>query len=95
MSDTLSVFHTMSKTLSDNELREAIRILSAERSKRGTRKANENRYLLKAGDQVEWTGRLGACTGVVQKVKRKKAIVTEDLRGSNWDVPMSMLTKIK
>ena len=94
MSDTLSVFHTMSKTLSDTELREAIRILCDERTVLGDRKTNEYRYSLRAGDKVEWTGRLGACTGVVQKVKRKKAIVKEDVRLGNWDIPLSMLTKI-
>lgn len=94
MSDILSVFHTMSKTLSDNELREAISILCGERDVRGERKTNEYRYSLRAGDKVEWKGRLGACTGVVQKVKRKKAIVKEDVRLGNWDIPLSMLTKI-
>ncbi len=94
MSDTLAIFNTMSKTLSDVELREAISILSSERTARNERKSNENRYLLKAGDRVEWTGRLGACTGVVTKVKQKKALVTEDTQKGRWDIPMSMLTKI-
>ena len=95
MSDTLSVFNTMSKTLSDHELREAIRILCGERDERGERKTNEYRYLLKVGDKVEWNGRNGPSSGVVQKVKRKKAIVKEDTRLGNWDIPLSMLTKTK
>ena len=95
MSDTLAIFNTMSKTLSDSELREAIGILSTESRKRGERKSNENRYLLRCGDRVEWTGRKsGACTGVVTKVKQKKALVTEDNLKTRWDIPMSMLTKI-
>jgi hypothetical protein len=85
----------MSKTLSDSELREAIGILSRESRGRGERKSNENRYLLKRGDRVEWTGRKsGGCTGVVTKVKQKKALVTEDNLKTRWDIPMSMLTKI-
>lgn len=94
MSDTLSVFHTMSKTLSDNELREAIRILCGERDVRGERKSNENRYLLKTGDKVEWNGRNGHSTGRIAKVKRKKCIVVEDVHKGRWDIPMSMLSKI-
>ncbi len=94
MSDALSVFHTMSKTLDDRELREAINILCSERTTRGERKTNENRYLLKVGDKVEWTGRMGASTGTVVKVKRKKAIVKEDKMLGRWDIPMSMLTRI-
>ncbi len=94
MSDTLAIFNTMSKTLSDVELREAISILSSERRGRDERKSNENRYLLKAGDRVEWSGRRGPSTGVVTKVKQKKALVTEDTQKGRWDIPMSMLTKI-
>jgi hypothetical protein len=94
MSDTLAIFNTMSKTLSDGELRKAISILSSERRGRDERKSNENRYLLSCGDQVEWSGRNGHCTGVVTKVKQKKALVTEDTQKGRWDIPMSMLTKI-
>lgn len=94
MSDVLSVFHTMSKTLSDNELREAVDILCAERNARGERKSNENRYLLRAGDKVEWNGRNGHSTGCIAKVKRKKCIVVEDVHKRHWDIPMSMLSKI-
>jgi len=50
--------------------------------------------LLKAGDRVEWSGRRGPSTGVVTKVKQKKALVTEDTQKGRWDIPMSMLTKI-
>ncbi len=94
MSDTLAIFNTMSKTLSDSELREAIGILSTERRGRDERKSNENRYLLRVGDRVEWNGRNGPSTGVVTKVKQKKALVTEDTQKGRWDIPMSMLTKI-
>lgn len=95
MSDTLAIFNTMSKTLSDEDLREAIGILITERTVRGERKSNENRYLLNIGDHVEWTGnKSGPCTGVVTRVKQKKALVTEDNRKTRWDIPMSMLTKL-
>jgi len=94
MSDTLAIFNTMSKTLSDRELREAIGILSSESRVRSERKSNENRYLLRVGDSVEWNGRNGYSTGTVTKVKQKKALVTEDKTKGRWDIPMSMLTKI-
>ena len=54
MSDTLAIFNTMSKTLSDRELREAIGILSSESRVRSERKSNENRYLLRVGDRVRF-----------------------------------------
>ena len=94
MSDSLAIFNTMSKTLSDGELRQAISILSTERNMRNERKSNENRYLLNTGDRVEWSGRNGPSTGVVTKIKQKKALVTEDTMKGRWDIPMSMLTKI-
>lgn len=95
MSNTLAVFNTMSKTLSDSDLREAISILISERKARDGDKALKNRHLLMRGDRVQWTGRKsGSCTGIVTKVKRKKAIVTEDQLRMSWDIPMSMLTKI-
>jgi hypothetical protein len=81
-------------TLSDDELRTAINVLCDERKLRQEKKSNDNRYLLKRGDRVEWSGRRGPSTGVVTKVKQKKALVTEDTKKGRWDIPMSMLTKI-
>lgn len=62
----------------------------------GRRGANL-RFKLKTGDRVCWNGRHGAATGVIVRVKRVKAIVKKD--GSyphelNWDVPLSMLSKV-
>lgn len=94
MADNLAVFHTLSKTLDNAELRSAINILIRERKSRDERKSNDNRYLLKVGDRVEWNGRAGNATGIVTKVKRKKALVTEDTMQSRWDIPLSMLTKV-
>jgi len=94
MADNLAVFHTLSKTLDNTELRAAINILIRERKSRDERKSNDNRYLLKVGDRVEWNGRAGNATGTVTKVKRKKALVTEDIMKSRWDIPLSMLTKV-
>jgi hypothetical protein len=93
-SETFQLFNTMRMTLSDDELRTAISILCDERTLRQTVKSNKNRYLLKIGDKVEWSGRRGPSTGVVTKVKQKKALVTEDTQSGRWDIPMSMLTKI-
>jgi len=99
MSDNLAIISTYAQTLSDADLAAAWRILYEEHQKRGEVNAKKLKYTLKAGDHVEWTGRLGNKTGEVIKVKRKKAIVAEHLAGktdksSRWDIPLAMLRKI-
>jgi hypothetical protein len=102
MSGSLEIIKTFSHTLTDAELAQAWRILHEEHKKRGEQNARELKGSLRAGDQVEWTGRGGVVrTGEVVRVKRKKAIVSEHLAGkkvkydaSRWDIPLSMLRKI-
>jgi putative ribosome biogenesis GTPase RsgA len=94
MTSNLSVFNTMAKTLDDQDLAAAIAILRTENKSRGERRSSKNRRSLAVGDKVEWNGRNGASSGVVKKVKTKKALVTEDTKKTCWDIPMSMLTKI-
>ena len=54
--------------------------------------AAAKRHMFKPGDQVKYEGRYGRTVGEIVRVKRKKAIVKVGFR--NWDVPLSMLTKV-
>ena len=102
MTDNLEIIRTYSQTLTDSELAKAWRILYEEHQRRGEENAKVLKHTLKAGDQVEWTGRRGTITGEVIRVKRKKCIVAEHLAGKTstvaqsgrWDIPMAMLRKI-
>ena len=68
--------------------------ISKEGTARRNKKTEDARFSLKAGDKVFFEGsRSGPCHGTIVRVKRKKAIVK--VPGSrNWDVPLSMLTKV-
>ena len=99
MTDNLAIIRTYAHTLNDAELASAWRILYDEHQKRGEKNAKVLKHSLKAGDNVEWTGRRGVITGEVVRVKRKKAICAEHLNGkpdmsSRWDIPLAMLRKI-
>ena len=90
---------TLAMTMSDSELARGWRILNEEHQKRGERIAVENKGTLRSGDRVEWLNRDKVVTGRIDRVKRKKALVWEDLNGkpsqsSRWDIPLGMLTKI-
>ena len=56
------------------------------------------KYTLQEGDEVSFSGRKsGNVTGIVARVKYKKALV--DVQNSHgdtirWDVPLSMLKKL-
>jgi hypothetical protein len=99
MSDNLAIIRTYAHTLTDPELASAWRILYEEHQKRGEQNAKTLKYSLGTGDQVEWTGRGGAVrTGEVIRVKRKKCIISEHLKGrstgTRWDIPLNMLRKV-
>ena len=90
---------TLAMTMSDSELARGWRILYEEHQRRGEKIATENKYTLRSGDRVEWLNRSKVMTGRVDRVKRKKALVWEDLNGKpnqsqRWDIPLGMLTKI-
>ena len=57
------------------------------------RESQRKRFLFQSGDRVTWTGRKGTFTGIIDRVKQKKALVKV---GSapwvmTWDVPLNML----
>jgi len=90
---------TLAATMSDTDLARGWRILYEEHQKRGEMIAVKNKSCLRAGDQVEWMNRSKVMTGKVDRVKRKKALVFEDINGKpdlsqRWDIPLGMLTKI-
>jgi len=93
----VGIFQTMALTLDDAEFEEAFQIMAVERIARQDNRTRQNKGKLRVGSIVEWSGsKSGACTGEVIKVKTKKAIVqqTQGLlqhKGTNWDIPMSML----
>jgi len=96
MSENLNVFNTLAHTLTDLELSEAISLLAEERKKRQGNQLLEMKSNLYPGDRVEWFSSRGqqVKTGVVVKVKTKKAIVEEENMLMKWDIPMGMLKKI-
>ena len=53
------------------------------------RESQRKRFLFQSGDRVTWTGRKGTFTGIVERVKQKKALVKVGI--ITWDVPLNML----
>ena len=82
-------------TLSENELRSLNHAVCDQLKAIRNKDAALKRYLFKTGDKESWHGRRGYTEGVIVRVKRKKAIVDvsgSGAFGSNWDVPLNMLT---
>ncbi len=99
--DQRQMFETMFKTMEHSEIMEVYEMLGKETRVRRDIKAANNRRDLRKGSIVEWNGnKSGSCTGEVVRVKRKKAIVKQTspansrYHGTNWDIPMSMLTVV-
>ena len=93
-STDMDILKTLLMTWTDEQVTEAWGLIAAEGKLRREAATNTARFSLKAGDQVYFEGsRSGKCHGTIVRVKRKKAIV--QVAGSrNWDVPLSMLTKV-
>ena len=98
MSSNLDVLNTMIHAWSDDELTEAFAMISLENQSRKKARAKNMKYTLQEGDEVSFSGRKsGNVTGIVARVKYKKALV--DVQNSHgdtirWDVPLSMLKKL-
>ena len=99
--DQRQMFEAMFKTMEHAEIMEVYDMLGKETRLRREIKSATNRRELRKGSVVEWTGsKSGSCTGEVVRVKRKKAIVKQTsptssrYHGTNWDIPMSMLTVV-
>jgi hypothetical protein len=94
MNNDLDLLKTLLTTWTDEQLNRAKAMTIAETSRRGTRRAVDNKGSLSPGDAVRWQGnKSGTCAGNIIRVKTKKAIVRDSSTGLNWDVPLSMLSK--
>jgi len=90
---------TLAATMSDSDLARGWRILYEEHQRRAEGIASRNKVTLFSGCRVEWMHQSGPMTGTIDRVKRKKALVWQDLNGkpdksTRWDIPLGMLTKI-
>jgi len=94
MTENLKILHVMLHTWSDDEVREAWRMIAEEGKRRKNVRTKKMKGTLQVGDVVEYQSRrTGKTTATIVKVKTKNALV-EDVSGQRWNVPMSMLTKV-
>ena len=98
---SIELIETLSKTLTDHDLTDAIGILIEERKSRHSGQLLRMKQSLIVGDAVQFyhSGRSKYIQGTVKRVKKKKAIIWEDGHGGygpaqTWDVPMGMLKKV-
>ncbi len=93
---SIELVQTLSTTLSDSELSDAISILIKARKTRQADQLLEMKNTLIKGDSVEFyhSERGHYIQGVVTKAKTKKALVQESGSAMIWDVPMGMLRKL-
>ena len=98
---SIELIKTLSHTLSDSELSDAINILHSARKERQANTLLVMKSVLSVGDPVEFyhSARKEFIRGTVKKVKTKKAIVWEHPQlgqgpAITWDVPMGMLRKV-
>jgi hypothetical protein len=97
---------TLALTLDDSDLAKCWKLLHEESQTRSEKRAIINKGKLATGSIVEWTARGKVYTGVVDRVKRKKALVYEHVGTSGkiskvskasstrWDIPLGLLNKI-
>ena len=97
---SIELVETLSHTLSDSDLADAINILVTAKKERQANQLLEMKSVLSVGDHVEFyhSARKEFIRGTVKKVKTKKALVWEDGHSTGpaqtWDVPMGMLRKV-
>ncbi len=97
---SIELIKTLSHTLNDSDLADAINILVAAKKERQASQLLEMKNVLSVGDSVEFyhSARKEYIRGTVRKVKTKKALVWEDGHSTGpaqtWDVPMGMLRKV-
>jgi hypothetical protein len=93
MTENLNILHTMLHTWSDEEVSEAWSMIADEGKRRKKVKTQKLKSTLSPGNKVKFeSSKMGTCTGHIIRVKTKNAIV--EVKGQNWNVPMSMLTKV-
>ncbi len=80
-----------SHSLTQNQCNQLMGVLHKNRR----RLARLMRYTLVPGDRVQWTGKYGKSTGVLQRVLRKNGQVTSDADGCTWRVPLTILERVQ
>jgi len=93
---SIELIKTLSTTLTDSDLSDAIGILITARKARQADQLLEMKSILVQGDSVEFyhSARGHYIRGEVTKAKTKKALVREEGTTMIWDVPMGMLRKV-
>ena len=99
---SIELVETLSHTLSDSDLADAINILVTAKKERQANQLLEMKNTLVPGDTVEfYHSQMGKyIRGTVKKTKTKKALVVEEgatkltAQNRTWDVPMGMLRKV-
>ncbi len=93
---SVELVKTLSHTLNDSDLADAISILIDARKKRQASQLLEMKNTLKTGDAVEFyhSTKGEYIRGTIKRTKTKKALVIEEGSTMVWDVPMGMLKKI-
>ncbi len=98
---SIELVKTLSHTLSDSDLADAINIMIATKKERQASQLLEMKNTLLVGDVVEFyhSKRKEHIRGKIKKIKTKKAIVVEEKSNKygpdmTWDVPMGMLRKV-
>ena len=93
---SIELIKTLSQTMDDSTLVDAIDVLVRARREREEAQLAEMKFTLVKGDIVEFYHpthkKYIRCS--VKKVKKKKALVVEENSTMTWDVPMGMLKKV-
>lgn len=74
-----------------DDLRRVFAAAKSRWSELEARASAEKRLVISAGTKVQWEGRRGFGTGVVEKVRVTKAVVKLDGSGVKYIIPLSML----
>lgn len=94
MNGLLELIKTTRLTMTEDELRAASSLLSAELTERRSRQLKSIKSTLRVGEVVSFINNDGKrVNGEVTKVKTKKALVR--VGNQQWDVPMGMLSKTR
>jgi exosome complex RNA-binding protein Csl4 len=94
MNGLLELIKTTRLTMTEEELRAASSLLSAELTERRSRQLKSIKSTLRVGEVVSFIDNSGKrVSGEVTKVKTKKALVR--VGNQQWDVPMGMLSKTR
>ena len=98
---SIELIKTLSYTLGDSDLSDAIQILVNARKDRQASQLLHMKNSLSPGDTVEFyhSTKKEYIRGTIKKVKTKKALVVEEVPhysgpAMTWDVPMGMLKKV-